>query len=454
MVHSLRTRSRTNARREPSVESHEDGTVTVAVDALVIGSTNQFPIHDHRNVLLLSSGHVVTDRVKSRLRGRNVRRVRLHADDAARMTRPVVPRTKPSEPRAGSGRRIRIDQGERHFSNTGPALSDRLVEHGVSRPNERHTARVRERLSIVVDGLTDMIDDSNHPGGRVNESGVVNAASLLLEDLLADRDAMLTIDVDAEERTQLARHCVAMSTLGMAIATELGLNADNVQRVGVAGLIHDWGMTRVPAAIRNKRGRLTVSEMLEVKKHPSYALDIASRAPGLPPMVSLVVHQVHERMDGRGYPRGRRGDGIHLFARILHVADQYVALRSPRPFRDAVSPYASVRTLLEHRAGSAVDPNVLRALLHVVSLFPVGSYVELSDGSTVRVLRAGTVSYDSPIVEIVRDTKGREFDEGPLIDLATSELKVVRALPTPGCRELHHAAHDHGLELRPHVAGR
>lgn len=444
MVLSLRSRSGTKSTAR---EAESSDTVTVSVDSIVTGQVNRFPIRDRRDVLLLGAGHVITAQVKRRLRVRNLAGVKMHSEDAQRMTaRPSRPTR--SEPKGelvtATGRRLRIDAAVSNLrlpSNAGPPLVDRMVDHGATRYDEAHRERVGRRLGMVVDGLGEMIDSAVHVGD-VNGTGVVNASAALLGDLLADRDAMLTLPMDEADRTDLARHCVAMSTLGMAIATEMGLNEQNVHRVGIAGLLHDWGMARVPVSIRRKPGQLTVAEMLEIEKHPAYAVDIVRRATGLPPTVSLVVHQVHERVDGRGYPRGRTGENIHLFARILAVADRFVALRSPRPYREALGPYAAMTTLLEDHAGKSIDPEILRTLLYVVSLFPVGSTVELSNGTRARVLRAGQDRFDAPVVEIIQDAAGRSLDpgSGPVIDLASSELTVVRTLPDVGTHDHEHSA--------------
>ncbi len=195
-----------------------------------------------------------------------------------------------------------------------------------------------------------------------------------------------------------------MSTLEMAIGVEMGLDATNVRHLSFAGLIHDWGMLRVPEKIRNAPRRLTSTGFLHIQKHPIHVLEILQCVSGILSVVPVVCYQIHERINGTGYPRARSGNAIHQFARILQVADAYVALTSPRPFRPPLMPYAAMECLVRLSRDRAVDPAVVRSLLQVLSLFPLGSFVTLTDGSVGRVLRRNGSHYTSPIVQLMHQS--------------------------------------------------
>jgi hypothetical protein len=122
-------------------------------------------------------------------------------------------------------------------------------------------------------------------------------------------------------------------------------------------------------------------------------------------------------------------------AKILAVADAYNALISPRPFRPPLTPYAAMECILRKTAAGDFDPHVVRALLMVQSLFPISSYVVLSDGSVAKVLRRNGDKFTQPIVKIVQDSEGKavpENSETSVIDLSTAGLDIVQTLPTPG----------------------
>ena len=271
---------------------------------------------------------------------------------------------------------------------------------------------------------------------------VVDVTSEYLKHLTDDTDCVLSCSETPLPDDELAHHCLRMSILGMALGVEMGLNVENVSRVGVTGLLHDWGMLRVPLEIRQAKRPLSAVEMLEVKKHPGYSVDFLERFHGLPTLVALVSYQVHERIDGSGYPRGRSGENIHPFARILYVADRYVSLTSPRPYRQPLTPYAAMETLLKSEDERGADPIVMRALLRVISLFPVAS--------VAKVLRGNQDRYDSPIVELVQDQQGRPVESAAgnaIIDLSQSQLAVAQALSSPGRAEITRAPHFPGQVL-------
>jgi hypothetical protein len=102
-------------------------------------------------------------------------------------------------------------------------------------------------------------------------------------------------------------------------------------------------------------------------------------------------------------------------------------------------PYAAMECLIHKARVRALDPQIVRCLLHVLSLFPIGSFVTLSDGSVARVLRRNGNAYAAPILQIVQDSEGNLCGAqapGKIIDLNESDLKVIQAVPTPGHNEI------------------
>jgi hypothetical protein len=134
----------------------------------------------------------------------------------------------------------------------------------------------------------------------------------------------------------------------------------------------------------------------------------------------------------------------------VQVADIFTALRSPRPYRAPLMPYAAMECLIRQAREHYVEPDVVRALLRIQSLFPLGSFVTLSDGSVARVLRSNRDDYTRPVVQRVQESNGKfsQPQEGVLIDLRSSPLTIRQALPTPGTKEV---AFFEGL--LPHIPG-
>lgn len=423
-------------------EGGGDGLEAVRVDELIIGRQLLHPIYDDSGVLLLAAGSTITSDFKRLLRQHQAVTVRMSATDASRASL----RSVAVEAAGGMALDLAVatqlervfDSGLLQVRNTGPALKESLAVHGSTGYDAQQARALQRQRAAASASLGDMMKEAVR-GKEISGSVVTRLAAAQMADIARDADCLLAVVLDLSREQALADHCVRMATLGMAIGTEIGLDAENCKRLCVAGLVHDWGMARVPAAIRNAPRRLSRFEFYEVMKHPVYTAEILERMPGTPSIVPVVSYQVHERMNGLGYPRGRTGERIHLFARILGVADTYTALTEPRPHRPAIAPYSAMECLIKLANSRELDPVIVRALLHVLGLFPIGSYVALSDGSVARVLRRNGDHYAAPIVQIVQDGGGNPVPTDAaeaVVDVAHSELTVVQALPTPGRSEV------------------
>jgi diguanylate cyclase (GGDEF)-like protein/putative nucleotidyltransferase with HDIG domain len=156
------------------------------------------------------------------------------------------------------------------------------------------------------------------------------------------------------------RHSQQVGRYAEMTARELGLPARKVERVRLAGILHDVGKIGVSDAVLNKPAALTDEEWAEVRRHPEIGARILGHA-HLDDLIEWVVAH-HERPDGRGFPFGTAGEEIPLEARILAVADAYEAMTSDRPYRPALRRDEAEAELLEG-AGTQFDAHVVRAFL-------------------------------------------------------------------------------------------
>jgi putative nucleotidyltransferase with HDIG domain len=163
--------------------------------------------------------------------------------------------------------------------------------------------------------------------------------------------------------TGTARHSQTVGRYCELMARELGLPAEQVERVRVAGVLHDIGKIGVPDAILRKPGPLDEDEYEQMKKHPEIGARILGGS-GLNDIRSWILAH-HERPDGRGYPSRLADADIPLEAKILAVADAYEAMTSDRVYRKSIGVRAA-REQLEECSGSQFDPEVVAAFLRVL----------------------------------------------------------------------------------------
>jgi HD-GYP domain-containing protein (c-di-GMP phosphodiesterase class II) len=424
-----------------SVESVPRDTVEVRLEELIIGRELSSPIYDRDGVLLLSSGAQITPEFKKLLRNRRLRSIQVSTGDLQRITTRVLESDESTSPTTMADDVTQtldsmIDSGLLLVANNGPAAKSSVVFHGRKAFTSARLEQLKNQRTESVDQIGQMMKESLR--GRVSASDVSAVTAQYLAEFSDDSDAVLSVAMEASHDKCVADHCLKMAVLGMAIGVEMDLDAENCKRIFMTGLVHDWGQVRVPEEIRHADRPLTDDEVFQLRKHPIHTAEMLERMAGIPSTVQVASYQIHERPNGRGYPRGRSGNRIHLFAKILQVADVYVQLCRPCRGRPALTPYAAMEAVLRLVATRDLDGTAARALLQTHSLFPIGSHVALTDGSVGRVIRRNREDYSRPFVQVVQDPGGEriEASDDAIICPGEGGLEVIQALPNPGRHEV------------------
>jgi HD-GYP domain-containing protein (c-di-GMP phosphodiesterase class II) len=181
-----------------------------------------------------------------------------------------------------------------------------------------------------------------------------------LHELYLNTVKALAAAIDAKD-AYTHGHSFRVAQYSVAIGKQLEILLDDISALEIAAYMHDLGKIGIPEAILGKRGRLSVSEFEEIKKHPLLTNKILEPI-HLPEFIVSATVQHHERLDGRGYPLGLKGESISLFARIIAVADVFDALTSARPYRDAMTVEDALTALCEE-IDIAYDRNVVHAFI-------------------------------------------------------------------------------------------
>lgn len=180
------------------------------------------------------------------------------------------------------------------------------------------------------------------------------------------------------------KHSVDVAAIAMIIARKYGMDDEAVYEIGVAGLLHDVGKSKIPNEILNKAGRLTDEEFAFMKQHSLFGFEIVKDKEELSDSIKMGVLQHHEKINGMGYPQGVTADKINIYAKILAVADVYDALVTERPYKKAFSQSDAIEIIMSMT--DELDIQVMRSFLESVILYPVGSTVRLSNGEKARVV--------------------------------------------------------------------
>ena len=156
-------------------------------------------------------------------------------------------------------------------------------------------------------------------------------------------------------------HSERVAEISLAIAKVLHLPEDEQMRIHIGAHLHDIGKIGVPDSILNKPGKLTDIEYEIMKEHPAIGDQIVSKVNILKPMADIVRHH-HERIDGKGYPDGLKGEEISLASRIVAIADAFDAMTSKRAYRENVRIDEAVAELSRHK-GTQFDAAIIEVIL-------------------------------------------------------------------------------------------
>jgi len=200
---------------------------------------------------------------------------------------------------------------------------------------------------------------------------LANSLTIFLENLMLYEDAQamfmgtlhaLTSAIDAKD-SYTHGHSERVALMSRMLAEAVGLDEQTVERVYIAGLVHDVGKIGVPEAVLTKPGRLTDAEFDQIKRHPEIGGKILRDIRQMQDLIPGVMYH-HERFDGRGYPHGLAGHDIPLFGRLICLADSFDAMSSNRTYRSAMD-RQRVLDEVRHCAGTQFDPELAEAFVNL-----------------------------------------------------------------------------------------
>jgi len=315
----------------------------------------------------------------------------------------------------------RSNPGER--DNNKEKLDFSRLEGNVSGPDSKETTSRNDDDRLYQEALKYYAEA--YAAVRQEKSFSVDPAMALVKKISGSLKGsntlfLRTIHQDYQKDTVI-HHSVNVAILSIMIGNNLGISGSGLVQLGSAALLHDIGTARVSDELFHKPSALTFDELKKVRQRTVLSHQILSQVGGKYGYLSEIAVQVYERLDGSGYPSGLKDDDIHEYARIIGLADFYEALIHSRPHRDRFLHFPAIKEIL--RSGKqSFDKRHLKALVNVVSLFPVFSYVRLNSGAVGRVLETHTQNPLSPKLKIIIDAQKRPVTTERIISLRENAL--------------------------------
>ncbi|WP_372870538.1 HD-GYP domain-containing protein [Shewanella sp.] len=276
-------------------------------------------------------------------------------------------------------------------------------------------------------GLIRKVLSETFEGKAIEVAPFEALADNMIESIMLDDDAFKCVSALRDKDAYLLEHSVNVAFLLVTFGKHLKLDRDMLKQMAVGGILHDIGKIRVDNKVLHKPGKLTPEEFEHMKLHQVFAIDVMAETKGLSQVSKDVCLMHHEKLDGRGYPKGLKGDEIPLHGRMSCIVDIFDALTATRCYKEAMSPAAAFKILLS-LTPFHLDTELVYEFIRCVGVYPVGSLVELSDGRVGIVWEAKDRDALHPIVKCFYSIKHRHYTDVAFVDLRKSELNIERGV--------------------------
>lgn len=303
----------------------------------------------------------------------------------------------------------------------------RKIRSAVSNDFREELGPAKVAYAKAIDIVHNVLDDSRS-GRYLQEQPVREVVSDLVDSCMRNDDALVSLTklLAADEYT--FSHSVNVTIFSLMLAKSLRFSREEMQMLGESVLLHDVGKMLVPPEILTKPGKLTAEEFEIMKEHVPRGVNFLRESFPHRPELPIVAQDHHERIDGSGYPQGKRGDEIHRWGQIAAIADVYDALTSQRCYKKEIQPHRAV-ALIYRLSGADFNSHFVERFIECVGIYPIGSLVRLSTGEVALVVSIRHEDLLRPEV-LVLYRQGHRLRNPRLVDLTETDRqgKPVREI--------------------------
>ncbi len=239
----------------------------------------------------------------------------------------------------------------------------------------------------------------------------------LVETITEDANTALWLTSLKNVHEYTAQHCINVSVLAIVFGKHLGFTEDQLKLIGLGALLHDVGKMNTPPEILNKPGKLTPDEFEIIKRHPVDGYETMLGTGNVPDQSLQIIKYHHERLSGRGYPDGLKGDQISTAVLMVAIADVYDAMTSERVYHQGMPAHDALKALYQIAPGE-FGKKLMEEFIRCIGVYPVGSVVELFSGDIGIVMSVDPENKLRPLVMLVRDQDGCEYLPRRYVSLA------------------------------------
>ncbi|WP_075184615.1 HD-GYP domain-containing protein [Teredinibacter haidensis] len=295
----------------------------------------------------------------------------------------------------------------------------------VSLEQEREQA---QKVYAEAKNLVNELMNNVKMGKAIDVGPVEGLADDINNSVLNNHNALLCLSAIREKDQYLLEHSINVGILMGVFSRFLGYEQELVHQLVTGALLHDIGKVRVPNHILHKPGKLTEDEWQEMKRHVVYGQETLLKSEGISEVALSICGMHHERLDGTGYPMGLKEFEINSYGKLAAIVDVYDAITASRVYHDGKPPAEAMQLLMD-LSNDHLDRDLVLQFIRCMSVYPVGSFVELSNGSAGIVISTHPLEPVQPTVKVIYNVRHNKHEKPSIIDLAKeTDITILDAL--------------------------
>ena len=273
---------------------------------------------------------------------------------------------------------------------------------------------------ITMDNTTQYINQALEDarlGASIDTKKAKELVNDLTDQVMASSHALVWLTYLKSRDEYTANHCVNVCVLAISFGRCLGLSKDQLNLVGLGGLLHDLGKMQTPDEILNKPGKLTPEEFAIMKQHPELGFKLLKDERDLSMEVLDIVLHHHERKNGYGYPDELPENKIPLLTQVVSIVDVYDAITSDRCYHDGMTPYDALNNIYKW-AEKDFNQELVESLIKCLGIYPIGTLIELDNGLVGVVISTNKSTRLRPMIMLILDKEKRPFKKRKILNMA------------------------------------
>lgn len=250
-----------------------------------------------------------------------------------------------------------------------------------------------------------------------NIDEIRNVSSEIIDSVFENPNALSCVSLIKDAPDYLWEHSVNCAIYMAIFARHLGFDKELTEDLCLGGFLMDTGMATIPEDLLQKSGKFHADDLKMVKMHVDFGVELVSQVEEVSDVVLSVIQDHHERLDGSGYPEGKKGDQINTYGRMAAIVDSYEAMTCDRPYRKGLTPTAALKKLLSDTSGK-YDQSLVQQFIRCIGVHPVGSLVKLKSGKLGIIVKANKDEPIKPLVMCFYSISSGAHTELKRVDLA------------------------------------